>query len=140
MPLRNRNIKTYSKWIKKGITTAAVGGNVVPLGMKRWVTFVMVDAHSALAQMTSFGLRLASAGSAAVAGVTAASAFATANVKLAIDVYGSDITRSSKRRPIMIPPLGPDPENPLFCIAGGKCLGVAASNATANVFIQYFDE
>jgi len=140
MSFRNKQIKTYSKWIKKGIATASVGGAVVPLGMRRWVTFVMVDAHSALAQMTSFGLRLASVGSAYAASVTAASAFATANVKLAIDAYGSDITRSSKRRPIMIPPLGPDPENPVFCIAAGKCLGVAASNATVNVFIQYFDE
>ncbi|MBU0846625.1 hypothetical protein KKH23_05495 [Patescibacteria group bacterium] len=136
MSQRNINLKTVVRAIKNNVATLSIGGTV-PAGMKRWVTFIMCDSMSAVKRMSTFGLHLASTISAKP---TTASVVAATYRKLNVDCFGTSMSRSNLLRPLMFPPSGPDPDLPLFSIAGGKNLGVTASTTTVNLFVQYFDE
>jgi hypothetical protein len=134
MTTRTRDIKTVYKVITK--QTALNIGGMTPAGMKRWVTFLSVDALTN-ARVSSFKLYLASVG---VSNPTLASIVATGNRKYNIGTVGTQMSRVDVWRPITVPPAGPEVGNPLFSIAASKWLGVYASLSTVGAFMQYFDE
>ncbi len=136
MENRNRELKTTSKMITSETAGKTLGGQV-PAGMKRWVTFLCIDTTGVAMAMSDVALYFASVG---VSNPSLASIVATGNMKLKIPVKATQKSICTKYLPVMLPPSGPDPEAPLFSIAAGKWLGVAASQTTANVFMQYFDE
>jgi len=136
MANRSRELKTVSKMIKSETAAITLGGQV-PAAMKRWVTFITVDPKGVAMAMSDVALYLASVG---VSNPSLASIVATGNRKLHVALKATQKSICSKYLPVMVPPSGPDPDNPLFSIAGGKWLGAAASQTTANVFMQYFDE
>jgi len=133
--IRNIELNTVSKVVTSDTSAINIGGQV-PTGMKRWITFLMVDTNTAR-KASDCGLYLASVG---VSNPTRASIVATGNRKDYIPLVGTQLSRSNSPRPLMKPSSGPNPDKPLFSIAGGKWLGVYASKTTANVFVQYFDE
>ena len=134
--VRNMELKTKHQVCGSDASTLTIGGQV-PAGMKRWVTFLMLETNT---------VSLASDGSVYFASVGVSvpvhtSLVATANRKLMQRWVASSVTDSSHKLPIMIPKDGPDPDQPLFSIGSGKWLGVYfTAGATGNVFIQYFDE
>lgn len=136
MKNRSRELKTVSKMITSETAGITLGGQV-PSSMKRWVTFLCIDTTGAAMAMSDLALHLASVG---VSNPSIASIIATGNRKRFIPLNATQKSIASRYLPIMLPPTGPDPEAPLFSIAGGKWLGVVASLTTANVFMQYFDE
>jgi len=132
--IRNLQIKTTHKITKAAATT--IGGRVPP-GMKRYVTFLMVDDYGD-ANMTQLGVFFASA---TVSNMGRASIVsAGSHRKILIKSYGSDVSAAGTVRPVMFPASGPNPANPIFTIAGGSWLGVYSSKNTAAIFMQYFDE
>ena len=133
--IRNTELNTTSKVVTSDSSQVTIGGQV-PAGMKRWVTFLTVDTAT-VNRASDIGVYFASVG---VSNPTRASIIATSNRKRFIPMEGTQLSRSNKPRPVMMPESGPDPENPLFSIAAGKWLGVYASLTTANVFMQHFDE
>lgn len=133
--IRNRELSTKSKIISSDTSALNLGGRV-PVGMKRWVTFLMLDTATK-SRASDIKLYFASVG---VSNPTRASIVATGNRKFMVALEGTKLSRSNKTRPLMVPVSGPDPENPVFSIASGKWLGVYASLTTANVTMQYFDE
>ncbi len=133
--IRNREIKTKSKIVSSDTAALNIAGQV-PSGMKRWITFLMFDT-AATSRASDIKLYFASV---SVSNPTRASIVATANRKLIMALEGTKLSRSNKKRPVMVPESGPDPESPIFSIASGKWLGVYASLTTANVTAQYFDE
>ncbi len=135
MSVRNKNLKTVYKVVTSTVSQVNLGGQV-PTGMKRWVTFLSVDTIMN-SRMSSAGVHFASVG---VSNPTKASIVATGNRKLTILLEGTQASRSDKLRPVMLPPAGPNPDEPLFSIASGKWLGVNSSLTTAGVFMQYYDE
>jgi hypothetical protein len=129
-----KDIQTVHKVTKAAATT--IGGRVAP-GQKRYVTFLMVD-NQRVAGMTALALYMASAtvsnmGRASIVSVAA-------HRKELIYSYGSDTTQAGTKRPIVLPETGPDPDNPLFTIAGGSWLAIYASKNTVSVFMQWFDQ
>ena len=136
MSIRNMNLKTVNKVCGSDASTLTIGGQV-PTGMKRWVTFISLDT-STKAAASDGSVYFASVG---VSVPVKASIVATTNRKLMARWVATSVSDSSHKLPIMIPEDGPDPSQPLFSIGEGKWLGVmATAGATANVFIQYFDE
>lgn len=137
MSVRNMELKTTCKTLKNNATPIVLGGQV-PSGMTRWVTFLMVDTN-AIADASDGALHFASMG---VSNPTEASVVAVTHRKLRLEWVASDMSVCNcNGLPIMLPDGGPDPETPLFSIAEGKWLGIFTSlGATANVFMQYFDE
>jgi len=133
--IRNTELKTISKIVTKETAAINLGGQV-PDGMKRWVTFLTADTAT-VNEASDVGVYFASV---PVSNPTRASIVATSNRKRFVPMEGTMLSRSNKARPLMLPSSGPDPENPLFSIAAGKWFGVFATAATANVFMQYFDE
>ena len=133
--IRNTELKTTSKIVTSDTSQVTIGGQV-PANMKRWVSFLTLDTAT-VNTASDIGVYFASVG---VSNPTRASIVATGNRKRFIPMEGTQLSRSSKSRPVMLPENGPDPENPLFSIAAGKWLGVYASLTTANVFMQHFDE
>lgn len=136
MTNRSRELKTVSKMISSETAGITLGGRV-PTGMKRWVTFITVDPKGVAMTMSDVALYLASVG---VSNPSLASIVATGNRKMHVALKATQKSICTKYLPVMVPPSGPDPDNPLFSIAGGKWLGAVASQTTANVFIQYFEE
>lgn len=132
---RNTELKTVSKLVSSGSSGINLGGQV-PAGMKRWITFLAVDGKTT---SKASGLKLYVA-SVPVAAPTRASIVATTNRKRFIPLYAVELSRSSKKLPIMEPASGPDPDKPIFSIAAEKWLGVYLSLTTGNVTVQYFDE
>lgn len=133
--IRSMEIQTVSKIVQQSAASNTIGGQV-PANMKRWVTFMMFDSDKTV-EASSIGVYLASV---TTANPTVASVIATANRKLVVMGSALNGGQSNSARPFMVPPSGPDPDVPLFSIAGGSYLGVYATLATANVFAQYFDE
>ncbi len=129
-----RDIKTVFKVTKAAATT--IGGRVAP-GQKRYVTFLAVDNRK-VAGATSIALYLASNTVSNPGRATIVSA--GTHRKWLLKSYGSDVTICCGKRPVCLPPLGPDPDNPLFTIASGSWLGCYSSANTATIFMQYFDE
>jgi hypothetical protein len=129
------DLQTVSKVVSSDTAGITLGGQVAP-GMKRWVSFLAVDT-AAVNAASEVVVYLASV---ATNVPTKASIVATGNRKKIVPLEGTQLSRSSKRRPVMFPAAGPDPENPIFCIAEGAYLGVYASKTTANVSLQFFDE
>ena len=136
MTNRSRELKTVSKMVTSETAAITLGGQV-PSSAKRWVTFLMIDSQGAAMAMSDLALHLASVN---VSNPTIASIVATSSRKRYIPLNATQKSIASRYLPIMLPPSGPDPEAPLFSIAGGKWLGVVASLTAANVFMQYFDE
>ena len=136
MSTRNRELQTASIPVTSNTAEITIGGQV-PAGMKRWVTFLTMDTMFIVSRASDVGIYFASVG---VSNPTIASMVLTANRKLYVPMEGTQISRSNKGRPHMLPAQGPDPENPLFSIAAGKWLGVTASLTTGNIFCQFFDE
>ncbi len=138
---RCRDIKTVSKIISSNVATAGNIGGQVPAGMTRWVTFLSVDT-ALITGASSVKVHFASVG---VSNPTRASLIATGNRKWSIDLRATGLERTNSHvaphegAPFMIPNKI-NPDAPLFSIAGGKWLGINASNTTANVLVQYFDE
>jgi len=135
MTNRNRELKTISKFITSETSAANFGGQV-PAGMKRWVTFLMCDTKT-VALVSNCKLYFASVG---VSNPTKASMIATGNRKWFLSIDATQLSVSTKKHPVMIPPAGPDPDAPLFSIAAGKWMSVWATITSANLFMQYFDE
>jgi len=135
MSTRNIELETTSKIVTEDTAALNLAGQV-PAGMKRWVSFLAVDTAT-VNRASAVGVYFASV---SVSNPTKASLIATSNRKRFIPMEGTQLSRSNKARPLMLPESGPDPENPIFSIAAGKWLGVYASLTTANVFMQYFDE
>lgn len=145
---RNREVKWISKVISSKTSKLTIGGQV-PAGMKRWVTFLMVD--TAGIKSSSFGRQTGKLffASFTTANPTAANTYAAANRKLLVDFVGSTGAGSipaSGRWPggRSVPPLRwpdkIDTNKPLFSIAGGMFLSAFGSLATYQVNMQYFDE
>ncbi len=138
MSNRNLELKTIDKIVTSKVSGITIGGQV-PSGMKRWVTFLILDSITQ-ASAQSVRLHLASVG---VSNPTKASLVATSNRKMLLDLRASGLQGtqniSPHGPPLMIPDR-PDSNKPLFSIASGKWLGAYASNTTAKAFIQYFDE
>jgi len=132
---RNIELNTVSKIVTSDTAGIVIGGQV-PAGMKRWVTFLMFDT-AAVNRVSDVGLYFASV---STANPTRASIVATSNRKLFVGLEGTQLSQSNKPRPVMVPSDGPNPDVPVFSIAGGNYLGVYASKTTANVFVQYYDE
>ena len=132
---RNIELKSISKFITSETSAANFGGQV-PAGMKRWVTFLMCDTKT-VSLASNCKIYFASVG---VSNPTKTSMIATGNRKWLLAIKGTQLSISNKKRPVMIPPAGPDPDAPLFSIAAGKWLSVWASSTSVNVFMQYFDE
>ena len=140
MTVRSRDIKSVSKDASSKASAINIGGQV-PAGMKRWVTFVMIDGY-ALAGAKPVKAYFASVG---VSNPTKASLIATGNRKYMIDIRATGVKRGTANvagggGPPFMCPRKIDPDNPLFSIAASKWLGVYASQTTASLFVQYFDE
>ena len=135
---RNTELKTVSKILSSSTSGSTIGGQV-SAGMKRWVTFITVDAASAAG---TEGLRLYVA-SVGVSNPTAASLIATGNRKAMIDLRATgkvgQANNSANGPPLQVP-ARPDAGAPLFSIAASKWMGVFSTLASANVFVQYYDE
>lgn len=132
---RNTELKTVSKVVTSDTSALNIGGQVAA-GMKRWVTFLSVDGLTT-SRASTLKLYVASV---SVSNPTRASVVATGNRRRFIPVYAVELSRSSKKLPIMEPASGPDPDTPIFSIAAEKWIGVYSSLTTANVTVQYFDE
>lgn len=133
--IRTRELNTKSKILTSETSALNIGGRV-PVGMKRWVSFLMLDTATPR-RASDVTVYFASV---SVSNPTRASIVATGNRKFKLAIEGTMLSRSNKKRPVMIPESGPDPESPIFSIASGKWLGAYASATTANVTVQYFDE
>ena len=132
---RNRELKTVSKILTLNTSALTIGGQV-PSSMKRWVTFLMIDSVG-ISKVSDVGVYLASVG---VSAPSKTSLIAAGNRRVFLPIEGTQLSISDKYHPVMMPQSGPDPDTPLFSIAGGKWLGGFASATTAQVFMQYFDE
>lgn len=135
---KNTELKTVSKILSSSASGKTIGGQVAT-GMKRWVTFVTIDAANS-AKTEALRLYVASVG---VSNPTSASLIATSNRKAMIDIRATG--KVGKRNisvngPPLQVPMQPDAAAPLFSIASGKWMGVFATLASGNVFVQYYDE
>ena len=133
--LRNTELKTVSKIVKKNTDNVTIGGQV-PAGMTRWVTFLACDAYTK-SRASALVLHVASLPTALP---VKASIVSTTYRKRRIPLGASALTRSSKKLPIMEPASGPDPEKPIFSIAASNFIALYASRTSINVTLQYFDE
>lgn len=135
MSIRNVELQTTARYCSSDASTLNIGGQV-PAGMKRWVTFISLDAAS-ITDTLAVRVHLASVG---VSVPTMASLVATGNRKMLLNLRASKMAGISRGGvPLQIPDK-PDMDKPLFSIDEGKWLGVFASNLSANLFVQYFDE
>ena len=135
MATRDKDLKSVYKVVTSETSALNIGGRV-PLGMKRWVTFLSVDSITS-ARCSTFRAYFASVG---VSNPTKASLIATTHRKYNFGTTATQVSRVDHMLPVMAPMGGPSNENPLFSIAAGKWLGVWASVTTVGVFMQYFDE
>jgi len=144
--LRNIDLKTAHYLVmSKTSNSTLINGlrmGVVPAGMTRWITFLYLDSQL-VTKVSTCRLHIASLAS--VGTLSKASIMLAANRKMLLDLRGTGLLATHAHcapyglPPLMIPPV-PDPDKPLFSIAGGHQLGLYCSCTTANVFIQYFDE
>ncbi len=130
--VRNSELKTDFVTVTSGVANITAGGQV-PAGMKRWVTFVSLDSGQVMA--SHLGVYFASVN---VSNPSIASIVATGNRKLLAHLRTTQSTGLTKR-PLQIPKKA-SVDTPLFSIAGGNWLGLAATITTALVNVQYFDE
>ena len=133
MSMRNKELKLDSTVVSSSTAGITLGGQV-SAGMKRWVTFVQVDSIGAN-EATNVTVYLASVG---VSNPSVASIVATGNRKAYLPLRGGEAS-SVNRNGLFVPQI-PNPNTPLFSIAGGKWLGVTATITTGYVTIGYFDE
>lgn len=122
MGVENYDLKTVAKQVTTAPTSLGLGA--VPSGMKRWVTFIGVENAYGGVQTVYFA---STATDLSASTATAASAGAKLRVRL-----GVNETR-------YLPVDKPDPDNPLFSIAGGSYMEVWPNRGSALVFIQYYD-
>jgi len=134
MSVRNRELKSVFKVFSSDASALNIGGQV-PTGITRWVTFLQIDSPT-VALASSNRVHFAEVDS----GATQASLIAAANRKWMVAYKATSISDSSHKLPIMNPEDGPDPDAPLFSIAGEKYLGVYCTATTGHVFCQFFDE
>ncbi len=137
MAVRTKELKTITKVLSSS-TSYSVGGQV-PAGMRRWITFVQIDTGVTAAGVaggaSQIGMYLASVG---VSNPTKASIIATGNRKVLLHLRSTQMTGA--RRPPLRVPYTPNPDAPLFSIAGGKWLGACATKTTGMLTMQYYDE
>jgi hypothetical protein len=131
MVIRSRDLKSKSQLLKTGGSQVNLGGQV-PAGMKRWVTFLLLNENAAAKQA---GVYLASVG---VSNPTRASVVATGNRKLL--VYMRTTQTSGARKPPLAIPEVQNADYPLFSIAASKWLGAVATGTSVMATVQYFDE
>lgn len=135
MSLRNIELQTAQKMVTSDTSQITIGGQV-PTGMKRWITFISLAAASVTDAITV----KAWFASVSISNPSRASVVATSNRKMVLDLRASKMVSTVKGGvPLQIPDK-PDMNKPLFSIGEGKFLSVFSTKATANVFIQYFDE
>ncbi len=136
--LRNIDLKTVTKLIKKTAASFTIGG-AVPTGMTRWITFIQFSPHSnagaVLTNQTHCGLYIASV---VTQYPTVASVLLAANRKALVCLRCTQTTGG--RRPPMRFPDAPSPKAPILSIAAGKYLGFVATGTTAMALVQYYDE
>ena len=135
MEPRNVELQTESLACKADAISLNLGGQV-PAGMKRWVTFITVDAAQP-ANVVGARVYFASVN---VSNPTEASSIAVANRKMLVDLRASKAVDSVRGGCPFQVPRQPNVDKPLFSISGGNWLGILASDVSANVFVQYFDE
>lgn len=140
MPTRQRDIQSAVKVVSSKASKINLGGQV-PSGMKRWVTFLSLDAIEPTGAR-SCKLYIASVG---ISNPTRVSCIATGNRKWMLDLRATaKVAKLGWIHPFgggpLTIPLQPSDEAPLFTIASGKWIGLYCSMATANLFMQYFDE
>lgn len=136
--VRSRQLQTVCKNVAVAAASVNLGG-LVPAGMKRWVTFLMVAPTRATA-VRSCPSGILYMASVATQYPTAASVKLITHRKRTIRFTGRLASCTNCERPYCDPKAGPEPDSPLFSIAGGKYLGASSSQQTMNVFMQYFDE
>jgi hypothetical protein len=132
--VRNQELKSVFKIASSDASALNIGG-LVAAGHTRWVTFLQIDSPT-VAIASSNKIHFTEVDASA----TKNSMITTTNRKLMLAYKATSLSDCSHKLPIMMPEDGPDPEAPLFSIAGGKYLGVYTSVTTAHVFCQYFDE
>lgn len=132
MSVRTKDLKTITKVLSSS-TSYSVGGQV-PAGMKRFVTFVQLDAVVS-GGASQVGIYLASVG---VSNPTRASIIATGNRKILAYLRATQAS-GARRSPLCIPKI-PDSDAPLFSIAGEHWIGAIATKTTGVLSMQYFDE
>ncbi|MBU0846624.1 hypothetical protein KKH23_05490 [Patescibacteria group bacterium] len=138
--LRNIDLKTYQKVVKKTAASFTVGG-IVPAGMKRWVTFVQFSPFSSdslLTRQSHCGLYVASV---VTQYPTVASVLLAANRKAILYLRCTRKTGViGGRKPPLRFPDAPTIKAPILSIAAGKYLGLVATGTSVSAFVQYFDE
>jgi len=132
MSIRNTELSTVEVEIS---TTSGIVGGQVPAGMKRWVTFIAIDTKEITGGASQLGVYLASV---SVSNPTKASIIATGNRRALMFLRASG-TGGYRKLPL-VTPKKPKVNNPLFSIAAENWLGVYATNASALLTMQYFDE
>jgi len=132
--LRNKNLKTVNTLVSSQTSAITIGG-VVPAGMNRWVTFMMVDCVDE-AITTDLVLHVASV---SVSNPTMASLIATGNTKWQTGWVAVSMSQSNQLLPLKNPKSGPN-GMPIFSIGSGSWLGVFASLTSAHLFTQFYDE
>lgn len=145
---RNKELQWVSKVFSSKTSKLNIGGQV-PAGMKRWVTFLMVDTAGIKGSSWGYQSGKLYFASVAVAQATAPAIYAAANRKLLVDFVGSNTkgsgiavgrTPGGRSHPPLRWPDKIDTNKPLFSIAGGAYLAAFGSLATYQVHMQYFDE
>lgn len=120
---QNYDLKTLQIQITSTVATLGIG--VVPVGMKRYVTFVSLTNTQG---GSNRAVLCSAANSANTSTITLASAAAKFTAQMVAD----------ENRQI---PDGCAPEagKPLFSIAAGAYMNALTSRGTADLFIQYYD-
>lgn len=137
MSTRNKELQTVCTAPKNNVAGLTLGGQV-PSNMTRWVTFLMIDSATIL-DASDVNIHFASVN---VSNPSEASTIAATNRKINPEWIASNLSLCNcGGLPYMLPESGPNPDSPLFSIAGGNWLSVFTSvAATVNLFMQYFDE
>jgi hypothetical protein len=137
--VRSRELKTAYKIVTQSAASLNIGGQV-PSAQKRWVTFLQVDTVNPkkISHVAVYFISTATANPSKA--MLQSAGMRKFLAQLPGTLAGTGISKSPSRRPFWFPPAGPDPDAPLFSIAGGNYVGIFASVTTADVVMQYFDE
>jgi len=137
---KNYNIRTVSDQLAGVAASSTISiGPVVPAGMTRYVTFILVTQDQSPANEGS----LVYFCSGATAAAASTDALASAAQKMGISMPAA-VSAGRGRKDFMAPPT-PDTEHPLFTVASAAYLRAhlsttATMSTSVTVFVQYFDE
>jgi hypothetical protein len=138
MSVRNLDLKIVTKNLKKS-TVTRIGGQVAP-GQIRWVTFIRATGQVGTKSIGSgTGILFASM---ATGTPGMGSVIATTYRKFKAVPRPAEKAAAGARelRGVPMYPKQPNPNGPLFSIAGGAYLVAVASRTSAQVAVGYFDE